>query len=57
MKTTIKDCLTTVGIQPSAFAFFLMEYAKKKPSKKSKLSGLLTAQLQAQAELIQYHLK
>ena len=55
MKNTIEECLKGTGIQPSSFAYFLTEFQKKKPGK-SKLSKLLTEQLKAQAELINYYL-
>jgi hypothetical protein len=56
--TTLHNCLTSAGIQPSAFAFFLSEYVKKKQiKKKNALSILLHAQLISQAEIIRYHLR
>lgn len=49
-------CLIEAGIQPSSFAYFLMQYVKKKPSKRTTLSILLDAQLKSQAKIILYHM-
>jgi hypothetical protein len=52
------QCLREAGIQPSAFAFFLIRFSKSKPQKRfSPLALLLFKQLQSQAELIEYHLR
>ncbi len=54
---TLVQYLKCHGIQPGPFAYFLSQYIKRKPeAKRSVLSVLLSAQLQAQAELIAYHL-
>lgn len=48
------EALQAVGIQPSAFAFFLVEF--KKQTGKGELSRLLTDYLKAQADLILLHI-
>lgn len=52
----LKDLLQELGIQPSSFAYFLMQYRKQQPQNGSAISGLLDAQLKGQAKLILYHL-
>lgn len=47
--------LIRTGIQPSKFAFFLNEFIKKQPPKKT--SVMLNDILKAQAELILFNLK
>jgi hypothetical protein len=54
----LKNDLLEMGIQPASFAYFLSIYIKTHPSKtKPVLSFLIANQLQAQAELISYHLR
>jgi hypothetical protein len=50
-------CLKEAGIRPVSFAYFLREFIKKKNSRKKTAAVLLTASLQAEAELILYHLE
>lgn len=47
--------LIRTGIQPSKFAFFLNEFLKKNPGKKTSI--MLNDILKAQAELILFNLK
>lgn len=54
---SLDRCLREAGIQPSAFAYFLTEYVKKKKASKKTLSILLTDHLKAQADVIVRALK
>jgi hypothetical protein len=49
--------LKSVGIQPSAFSYFLVTFIKTKAKNRNPLTALLFKQLQAQAELIEYYLR
>ena len=57
-KNLLVEFLTSNGIRPSSFAYFLSKYVKEHPSEnRSVLSVLLSAQLREQAEIIEYHLR
>lgn len=53
---TISEILIESGIRPSAFAFFLTQFAESNPAYKTEVERLLTEQLKAQSDLILYHL-
>lgn len=57
-QSELSAILQAAGIQPSAFAFFLNRFAESDPGVSlTPLGELLHRQLQAQAELIEYHLR
>jgi hypothetical protein len=57
-KNLLTEFLTSNGIRPSSFAYWLSKYVKEHPSEnRSVLSVLLSAQLREQAEIIEYHLR
>lgn len=53
---SISEFLTSKGIQPHSFSFFLIAFIKSEEKKGKSLRIQLSRVLVAQAELIQYHL-